>query len=428
MAITEWVGEVNDDKKDYGDYSSYHIDSKPIGVGGFSKILKVSKKGRIYAMKIPLNISIESDVTFDFDSKNNNEFKEEASNWAEASVNAPNDVVRLIDYNIEPFPWMVMELAEKSFRDAMNSKEATVEDFIRLLRSLDRIHATGLVHRDIKPENILLVNGRWKFTDFGLSKIVGSMSKSTGGVKGTTQYMAPEQVSRKRFGNINYKTDIWQMGILLYELLMDKYPYDTYDIAEITNMIIVDGPDYYDAPVEYHKVFERALSQEKDDRFLSAAQFASALEDVLGIHVEELISPSTSNIELSDSLYKEALDKYHEAMDILDHSKDGDDVSDAIKLLKESGETGFVGAQSTLGYYYSLGKYVKIDGKTAINWYTLAAEQNDDIAQYNLGLIYVQGKLTNRNVATAKVWLGESLKNGNKDAQNVLKMLEKVHW
>ena len=114
-------------------------------------------------------------------------------------------------------------------------------------------------------------------------------------------------------------------------------------------------------------------------------------------------------------------------MDILDHSGNREDVNRAIGLLKESGKAGFVGAQSILGYLYSTGKYVKIDGKTAISWYTLAAEQKDDISQYNLGLIYAQGKLVNRNIATAKVWLGEASKNGNKDAQNVLRILEKVH-
>lgn len=427
MAITEWVEQVNNDGSSYGNYYSYHVDPNPIGIGGFSKVLKVSKKGRVYAMKIPFDINLGTDATIDYNPNMFRDFKEEASNWAQASTEAPNDVVRLIDYNVEPFPWMVMELADRSFRSAMIDHEANIEDFIRLLRSLDRIHETGLIHRDIKPENILSVNGRWKFTDFGLSKIVGSMSKSTSGIKGTTQYMAPEQVSRKRFGNVNYKTDIWQMGILLYELLMGKYPYDTYDIAEITNMIIVDGPDYYDAPPEYHKIFERALAQDKDDRFLSAAQFASALEEALGIHVEELVVVDVVSRELSGSLFKEAIDYYHQAMDLLAYPKDGNDVELGIGLLMKSADLGFVGAQSQLGFFYSIGRFVNVDGKQAINWYTLAAEQNDEIAQYNLGLIYAQGKLTNRNIATAKVWLGESLKNGNKDAQNVLKMMEKIH-
>ncbi len=427
MQMSEWVSEVNRDDGGYGNFESYNIGSEPIGVGGFSKVFKVSKKGRTYAMKMPLSTSFETSVTLSYDPSTVVNFKEEASTWAQVSDEAPNDVVRLIDYNIDPFPWMVMELAEKSMRQAMAEGEFSIEDFIRLLRSLDRIHEAGVVHRDIKPENVLFVRGRWKFTDFGLSKLVGSMSKSSTGMKGTTQYMAPEQISRKRFGNANLKTDIWQMGIMLYEFLMGKYPYDTTDLAEIASMIIVDGPDYYDAPAEYHPIFERAFAPEKDDRFLSAAQFAKAIEEALGITVEELELADVSGKRMSEEELKISLDMYRQAMDILDNSKKGEDLSEALELLKDSADLGFVGSQVQLGYMYSTGWGVSIDGKSAIEWYTLAAEQEDEVAQYNLGLIYVQGKLTNKNVATAKVWLGAAVKNGSKDAQKVLDMLEKLH-
>lgn len=427
MQITNWVSEVNNDNSDYGNFESYHMGSEPIGMGGFSKVFKVSKKGRTYAMKIPLSTTFDTSVTMSYDPATANSFKEEASTWAQVSDEAPGDVVRLIDYNIDPFPWMVMELAEKSMRQAITDGEFTIEDFIRLLRSLDRIHEAGVVHRDIKPENVLLVGGRWKFTDFGLSKLVGSMSKSSTGVKGTTQYMAPEQISRKKFGNANMKTDIWQMGIMLYEFLMGKYPYDTIDIAEITTMIIVDGPDYYDAPSEYHPIFEKAFAPEKDDRFLSAAQFAKALEDALGITVEDLELVDVCSREMSEEELNVSMGMYHQAMDILDASKNGDDLSEALELLKDSADMGFVGSQVQLGYMYSIGWGVSVDGRSAINWYTLAAEQEDETAQYNLGLIYIQGKLTNKNIATAKVWLGAAVKNGSKDAQKVLDMLEKLH-
>ena len=277
----EWVDSIKNPELNNGIFSLYEFDMKPIGIGGFSKVYKVRKNGRAFAMKIPSFIQMNDDVTVRIDSSVLANFKNEAINWSLISEKAPDSVVRLIDFNVDPFPWMVMELAEGSLKDYIISEEASVKDVIEALDCLENVHSAGIIHRDIKPENILKVNGKWKLSDFGLSKVMGSMSRSTSGLKGTPQYMAPEQVSRKMFGDVDVRTDIWQMGVILYEVLMHKLPYPVMDFAELGMAIIGDGPDYKDAPKEYQSIFLKTFSKEKDKRYSSAAEFASELRAVV---------------------------------------------------------------------------------------------------------------------------------------------------
>lgn len=277
MEIDDWVEEVNGPKNKFGDFSNYRIDPNPIGSGGFSKVYRVQRDGRYYAMKIPTSIQVEDTNTIKIEPSSIAEFKTEARNWALASKNVPDSVIQLIDYNTEPFPWMVMELAEESYKDRLVERKGTVQDIIDILKGLDKVHSAGLIHRDLKPENILRVKNQWKLTDFGLSKVMNSISISTSGIKGTPQYLAPEQISKKMFGNIDQRTDIWQVGILLYETLTGKLPYPTVDFAELGMIIISDGPDLKSAPDRFVPILSKALCKDKEGRYQTAAEFANAL-------------------------------------------------------------------------------------------------------------------------------------------------------
>ena len=341
MTISDYVRGINGSEERMGDFSSYTLDTTPIGVGGFSKVYRAEKNGRSYAMKIPMNANLASDVTIKYDPEDRGRFMGEAEKWALASDAAPDDVVCLMDYNVEPFPWMVMELGHCSLKDMIASGEATPSDVVALLRSLQNIHDNGIVHRDIKPENVLMVDGRLKFTDFGLSKVVGSLTRSTGGLKGTPFYMAPEQVSSRKFGNVDRRTDIWQMGIVLYEVLKGKVPFNTRDIAEIGMAITLDGPDYSDAPEWAVPVLDRALCQDKDGRFQSAAEFADALEAAVP--------------EAAEERAKEAKAVYDRAMDLLDKGM----AEEAAVLLRESADMGCMWAFGQLAYMTLIGKGVE---------------------------------------------------------------------
>lgn len=107
--IKEWVDKVTGDE--LGHIESYEI-GEEIGGGGFSKVCRVVKRKHAFAMKLPDDADLHSDDTTGVYDREEL-FMDEARTWASISVSIPDDVVRLIDFNIEPYPWMVMELGDE---------------------------------------------------------------------------------------------------------------------------------------------------------------------------------------------------------------------------------------------------------------------------------------------------------------------------
>ncbi len=405
MSIDDWVKSVNGPDFVYGQLDSYDINPTPIGIGGFSKVFEVTKKSKKYAMKIPSDIEIDNDETMSLDRDSQNDFGKEARNWALISVKVPGDVIRLIDYNVDPFPWMVMELAEGSFKESIELNRATLDDFIQILHSLNNIHNAGIVHRDIKPENILNVNGKWKFSDFGLSKVMNSVSHSTVGIKGTPHYMAPEQVSKTKYGEIDTRTDIWQMGIMLYELLTHNLPYPSSDFAELCANIIGDGPDYEDAPADFIPILKKALAPQKDDRYATANDFANDISSIIMVQSE-----------LSDSKVKTEQNIYFD--------KNSADSEDNITALIRSAKKGDAKSQCELAYMYEIGDTIDMNMDKAIQWYTRAAENGSNVACFNLGIMYAQGRNVEKNLYKAEELLASAAKT-MPEAKKALKSLER---
>ncbi len=268
----------------FGDLSAYRILNK-IGSGGFSEVHLVDRNGRNYAMKVPRDVDFTGNDTLLLREKDVENYGREAEIWASLTEKAPDSVVNLIDAGVRPFPWFVMELGESSLRDAMHGlkQEEKLHLSSALLGTLEEIHGQKVVHKDIKPENILLVNGIWKFTDFGLSKILSKSSKSSTGFSGTMMYMAPEQITRKKGGS-DHRTDVWQMGVMVYEMLTGHLPFDGDDPLEITTSILHDEPTpgtKYGMNKKVWNVVKKALEKRKEDRWQSAVEFKKAIEEAI---------------------------------------------------------------------------------------------------------------------------------------------------
>ncbi|MCA9098074.1 MAG: serine/threonine protein kinase, partial [Planctomycetaceae bacterium] len=137
------------------------------------------------------------------------------------------------------------------------------------------LHARGLVHRDLKPGNIFADQGTVKVGDVGLSKFITPSRRSaqTESV-GTVHYMAPE-VSRGRYGK---EVDVYAAGVILYEMLAGKVPFDGESTAEILMKHLTATPDLTPIPSELRPLLERALEKDPERRLESIGDLATGLE------------------------------------------------------------------------------------------------------------------------------------------------------
>ncbi|MEQ8764810.1 MAG: bifunctional serine/threonine-protein kinase/formylglycine-generating enzyme family protein [Planctomycetota bacterium] len=156
---------------------------------------------------------------------------------------------------------------------------------LQIAEALDHAHAQGIIHRDIKPANVLLDEaGRPRVTDFGLARVLDVESVSTG-VAGTIHAMSPEQ-TKGESGGLDYRTDVYSLGVVLYELLTLQRPFEHSDplrlIANIQNRQpprpgSIDGQ----IPTALEAVCLKAMEKEREARYATARDFADDLEKVL---------------------------------------------------------------------------------------------------------------------------------------------------
>ena len=187
--------------------------------------------------------------------------------------------------------WFTMPYVEgESLRQRLSrERQLPLEDALRIAReaaeALDCAHRHGIVHRDIKPENILLSEGHALVADFGISRTLGSGQPGedlteTGMVVGTPTYMSPEQAVGER--GLDGRTDIYSLGVVLYELLAGEPPY-TGPTAQAVLARRFSEPvppvrrTRPAVPEAVEHALQRALAPVPADRFSTAAEFARAL-------------------------------------------------------------------------------------------------------------------------------------------------------
>jgi len=172
------------------------------------------------------------------------------------------------------------------------SPSAAAELFEQVLSGIEAAHAMGIVHRDLKPENIFCVREAnrlsVKILDFGLAKFrptetIEAVSTITeaGAVIGTVGYMAPEQLSGSE---VNPRTDIFALGVILVEVLTGQRPFHSNTYAELLKAVLLDTyhlPGSSPEILAVDAVVQRCLAKQSRDRVASASEFREALIPVL---------------------------------------------------------------------------------------------------------------------------------------------------
>ncbi len=209
-----------------------------------------------------------------------------------ASLNHPN-ILKLYDVGEQAPPFLVMEYVRGvTLHQAIAGGLWTLEERARVLdqvsRAVDAAHRHGVIHRDLKPGNILVEQtGRAVVLDFGLAHLASAEARltRTGAVLGTPQYMAPEQV-RGEGDRVDRRTDIYALGVMLYEAMTGRLPHMAATAAGLYEKILhEEAPPprriNRHVPRDLETICLRAMSHDPRDRYATALDLAEDLRSAL---------------------------------------------------------------------------------------------------------------------------------------------------
>jgi eukaryotic-like serine/threonine-protein kinase len=269
----------------------YRIDA-PIAKSGMASILRATdtRDGRTVAIKIP-HPDMEADPIL------SDRFKRESD--IGERLNHPN-VMRVFGGEKHSRVYMVMEwcpgrLLRQILDEGRLPQDRAIRIAIEILKALDYIHSNGVVHRDLKPENIMVdENDHIKLIDFGIAGDTASRRLTYANftsMLGTPNYIAPEQVKGKRGDG---RTDLYSMGVILYEMLTAKLPFTGPTPLAAMNDRLLNHPlpprvaDPSVSP-QLQEIIYRALERDPKNRYATAQEFIRDLEHPDQVGVEDRV-------------------------------------------------------------------------------------------------------------------------------------------
>lgn len=265
---------------------SYRIE-KLLGAGGMGEVYLARdlKLGRLVALKVlPLHFVVDGERL--------SRFQREAR--ALSSLNHPNLVTIYEVGEAKGLHFIAMELVEgqtlSSLRDKLSLKEL-LAIVVQVAEALGAAHQAGIIHRDIKPDNVMVrPDGYAKVLDFGLVKLTevepvpGAPNDTKLGVAmGTLAYMSPEQAAGEP---VDQRTDIWSLGVVLYELATGRKPFTGETRQATINAILSTQPNSVvttnpSLPPDLDRILSKALDKDRELRYQTASDFRADLRRLL---------------------------------------------------------------------------------------------------------------------------------------------------
>ncbi len=264
-----------------------------LGAGGMGEVYRArdTRLKREVALKI-LPSSVAADA------ERLRRFEQEAR--AASALNHPN-IVTIYDVGLsDGISYIAMEAVEgKTLRDLVEAGPLAIKKSLdiaaQVAAALSKAHAAGIIHRDNKPDNIMVTrDGQAKILDFGLAKAearsesftetrsVAAPATSPGMVVGTVAYMSPEQA---RGAAVDFRSDVFSFGTVLYEMLSGKRPFDAPSSVQLMTAIMEDDPQPLSqlnpkVPAPLSWIVERCLAKDPEERYASTRDLARDLAGV----------------------------------------------------------------------------------------------------------------------------------------------------
>ena len=252
-----------------------------LGVGGMAVVYKARchRLNRMVAIKI-----LKDDNLGDEDFRR----RFHAESQAVAMLSHPN-IVSVYDVSTSIMAdYIVMELIEGiTLKDYMQTKgtlnwKETLHFGIQIAKALEHAHSRGIVHRDIKPHNVMVLkNGSVKVTDFGIARLMSKGNTLTKEALGSVHYISPEQA---KGGRVDTRSDIYSLGVVMYEMMAGRPPYDADSPVSVAIQHINGGapmPSTFNPniPGGLEQIIMRAMAHEIEDRYPTATQMLQDMDE-----------------------------------------------------------------------------------------------------------------------------------------------------
>lgn len=286
-----------------------------LGEGGFARVFRVRRvrDSKIFALKLPR-----------IDENTSSYFIKEVATWY--TLNHLN-IVKLYKADFNPLPYMEMEYIEgvrkngkvirelEKYPKPMNEDDA-VEVIEGISHGLKYVHDKGIFHHDLKPLNVLLQNKNNhiipKITDFNLARIEAKTSVTKKNAF-SPLYAAPEQLDPEKYGIPDQRTDIYHLGVIFFNLLSGKLPYEGTSTAAVLSKIVSENCQsvplsaFQPSLSHYDGVFEKLLATKMGDRYLKITEFLKDLESIRTVKKEK--ETLTKSLELTRKTLKISTEK-----------------------------------------------------------------------------------------------------------------------